>query len=535
MEPTLQFRPVPLWSKKAYLLAGAIAIAVTPAVWLARNFLSDAAFWRTTQRLRTPEAYELYLAKGWRHVDEARKDLVQVTLEDARRRGSTTALRRLASRNKGKPLEKQAGDAIDELIGSVLVAPGPAPGGVEPLAAPEAQRILAKTDPARVNTTALGTFVPAKGKGVACAADWWAALAGGETKVKRLMAQAMLRSGCPDFLPSLVETNQPLLKAYSGAIDEELRRPAQTTALTFRQIRDRGIVRSNAALFPAASDAALLDAIRSSEWSPKGGPAAEAQAEIQAALGGDPALSRAVLDYLARHAPSWGAPPGNLAKDKDLRVRLVGLLDLAARTQALGRADLAKAMAAPAESAFREEIAAVERKPAAEIELYLAGNPNNPFLAELVDRLAAQGRDVVAYAFDEKKDTGWSTDVANRLKAATGGRFLVFACPSRGCDRIKNRVRIRVTQSANQYCYDKNFFGMGICNNRGQQIRMTLTYVRAGQAVGSDVVSAETPDVVSYRRLSGGVDFGPSSSDVQSATSTAFDQALAQKKLTVPF
>ena len=107
-EPAPTTRPVPELLRWRHAIAAALAVGLAPPLWLARNFLSDRAFYSQTQRARTEGAYQAYVKSGWLHVAEARRELVTLSFENAKRAKSVGALRSFLTRYPSSPYEADA-------------------------------------------------------------------------------------------------------------------------------------------------------------------------------------------------------------------------------------------------------------------------------------------------------------------------------------------------------------------------------------------------------------------------------------------
>jgi hypothetical protein len=525
-------RPLPGWLRRWYLVAAGLAVAFAPALWLLRNLASDTVFFNRTSRLRTEEAYQTYIRDGWLHVGRARRELPRVALDQATRMRTASALRGFLGRYPGSPLEAEARAALDKLYRTALESDRPPTARPEPLGVDELLAVLERMDTARVNMVALAGFIPPTTVVAECGKEWRARLPGAATPAKSLLARALLRGSCDAFLPDLVAKDKALLGPYRIAVEMELGAPSPTTALALRQIRDYGIVKAHATLFSPTLGAELLEAIRRSKWAPGIAPAVAEVEALKTALAADAALREAVLDFMQPHAARWPPPAGD-PKDAAHRAHLQQLLDLSRRVGSLGRPELASQIAKQPLAAFRAEVDAYAKKAPNEIVQFLNSGGDNPFVGDLIDKLAAAGKPLLAYSLvGEGSSFAGSAQAA--LASQVGQRMLLVACSAPACDRVPRRVRVRSSESSTDYCYDKLYFGSGYCSNRGRRITLTFTYLKDNQVVGTDTVSGETPSVVRYR-IHSGIDTGPSSTDVYSATLEAVQQELNRAKLRLPF
>jgi hypothetical protein len=114
------------------------------------------------------------------------------------------------------------------------------------------------------------------------------------------------------------------------------------------------------------------------------------------------------------------------------------------------------------------------------------------------------------------------------VRKELGDTFLVMDCSGTACQSYERRVRGQVNVDMTQQCFQQYYFA-GPCDNRGRSVRGTLTFLRGRGALGTVPVAARTPSRVEYRYQF--VDTGPKASDVEASTVTAFEAAIALRKL----
>lgn len=250
----------------------------------------------------------------------------------------------------------------------------------------------------------------------------------------------------------------------------------------------------------------MLDAIRRSAWSPER-PPTQAEVEIIAGLvdGEDAPVAEAVLDYVDKAAAGWkleSAGPGTPSYSYP-----EALLRLARRAEERRRAGLAERLRTGVDASLAS--------------------------------LAGPGQRPVALVFEGEDPESFASSVEGKLKEALGQTRPIVRCDGAPLvwERFGDRVRVRVSANANNYCYDKFYVGFGSCSNKGQRVTLSFTYVRQRKVAGSDWVSAETPQRISYSSMTyrGIAVGGPSRYDVWSATVGAVNERLGTARLRLPY
>lgn len=108
-------RPLPAWLRRKRLYAFLAACLLAPMTWCGRNLASDAIFFAATRQNGGEAAYRAYLASGWRHQEEVRRELPRIALAEATRKGTVTAFRDYLDRYHGASTEADARSALHAL------------------------------------------------------------------------------------------------------------------------------------------------------------------------------------------------------------------------------------------------------------------------------------------------------------------------------------------------------------------------------------------------------------------------------------
>jgi hypothetical protein len=108
-------RPLPAYWQKRRRLAVIAACALSIPVWFTRNVASDAAFFDSTMRLQSADAYSAYIREGWRSVDAVKQELPRVAFEEVRRTKNIKALKDYLKRYPDSPFAADATKAVGAL------------------------------------------------------------------------------------------------------------------------------------------------------------------------------------------------------------------------------------------------------------------------------------------------------------------------------------------------------------------------------------------------------------------------------------
>jgi hypothetical protein len=108
-------RPLaPYWQKRRRLAVIA-ACALSIPVWYTRNVASDAAFFDSTMRVKSADAYNAYIREGWRSVDVVKQELPRVAFEEVRETKSAKTLRDYVKRYPDSPFAAEATKTLGAL------------------------------------------------------------------------------------------------------------------------------------------------------------------------------------------------------------------------------------------------------------------------------------------------------------------------------------------------------------------------------------------------------------------------------------
>jgi hypothetical protein len=100
--------PPPSWLRWRWAIAAGLALVLAPPIWAARNVASDLSAWGEAQRRRTEAAFGAYVQYGWWHAKEAAGRAAQAAFDEAKKKGTVTALRRVRVVYPQHPVAAQA-------------------------------------------------------------------------------------------------------------------------------------------------------------------------------------------------------------------------------------------------------------------------------------------------------------------------------------------------------------------------------------------------------------------------------------------
>jgi hypothetical protein len=109
-------RQVPLWARQVWLTALVLGIVVAPAIWFARNMVSDAAMLSRAHLQRSVDGYKAYLARGGRRQDVAEVLLPRAELVQAVKEGTVEAVEKYIQTHPNSKIPNEVSAALRQTM-----------------------------------------------------------------------------------------------------------------------------------------------------------------------------------------------------------------------------------------------------------------------------------------------------------------------------------------------------------------------------------------------------------------------------------
>ncbi len=117
----VQSRPMPALLRYAALISLGLSVVVGVPTWLMRSRLGDDAVYKKLERSGSEYEVQAYVRKGGRHAKKAKKKLLpKVRLRSAKRKGTVTALRKVAKQYPKTKYEREARKEITKLFAKTI-------------------------------------------------------------------------------------------------------------------------------------------------------------------------------------------------------------------------------------------------------------------------------------------------------------------------------------------------------------------------------------------------------------------------------
>jgi hypothetical protein len=225
-------------------------------LWYARNLQSDDSAYMAAKAANTELAYQQYLAKGHRHVQELKTALPRVAFEDARRSKSVTRLRVVLRRYPDADLEDDVKKEVHVLYLASMEAFRAQAAQADPTLIPFVEQLLATlevtgnpalqlrftrptSDDLSKMDEQLNAFAAKQGKVMQVAAPWFTAQSDAPREQRILLGlqqgfSAVFPSDVMQIsVPGKIDPNQPLMDityqiAGSGHYYQDMDRETKT-------------------------------------------------------------------------------------------------------------------------------------------------------------------------------------------------------------------------------------------------------------------------------------------------------------------